>query len=194
MLAGQAVTGCPPRVRARAGAPSNLRMTPSRRPTHLWSPPTPLNMRLLIWFPSQSETACTSTAMAWCLSVGYRRRICSICRGMAPCGSEVGIQIAVLLESGRSRPGPSDPERAEPYPPQFPSTMRPCTAGERFTRPQTSSERRVGMPEPHTPQTPRRRVGVYERLGRVGGSPAKTIGIAIVVLIILIAIIMALAW
>ena len=48
------------------------------------------------------------------------------------------------------------------------------------------------MPEPRTPQPPRRRVGVYERLGRAGGSPAKTIGLAIVVLIVLIAIIMAL--
>jgi len=33
---------------------------------------------------------------------------------------------------------------------------------------------------------------VYERLGRAGASPAKTIGIVVVVLIILIAIIMAL--
>jgi hypothetical protein len=48
------------------------------------------------------------------------------------------------------------------------------------------------MPETRRPQTPQRRVGVYERLGRAGGSPAKTIGIAIVVMIILIAIIMAL--
>jgi hypothetical protein len=50
------------------------------------------------------------------------------------------------------------------------------------------------MPEPHTGRTPPRRVGVYERLGRAGGSLAKTIGIAIVALIILIAIIIALAW
>jgi hypothetical protein len=48
------------------------------------------------------------------------------------------------------------------------------------------------MPEAQTPRMPQRRVGVYERLGRAGGSPAKTIGIAVVVLIILIAIIMAL--
>jgi hypothetical protein len=48
------------------------------------------------------------------------------------------------------------------------------------------------MPDSRTPQTPQRRVGVYERLGQVGGSPAKTIGIAVVLLIILIAIIMAL--
>ena len=48
------------------------------------------------------------------------------------------------------------------------------------------------MPESHTPHTPQRRVGVYERLGRVGGSPAKTIGIAVIFLMIVIAIIMAL--
>jgi hypothetical protein len=48
------------------------------------------------------------------------------------------------------------------------------------------------MPESHTPRTPQRRVGIYERLGRTGGSPAKTIGIAVVLLIILIALIMAL--
>ncbi|HSF32490.1 MAG TPA: hypothetical protein VLK82_18720 [Candidatus Tectomicrobia bacterium] len=45
------------------------------------------------------------------------------------------------------------------------------------------------MPESPTPQ---RRVRVYERLGWTGGSPAKTIGIVVVLLIILIAIIMAL--
>jgi flagellar biogenesis protein FliO len=50
------------------------------------------------------------------------------------------------------------------------------------------------MPEPHPDQTPPRRVGVYERLGRTGGSPGKTIGIAVVALIFLIAIIIALAW
>jgi hypothetical protein len=48
------------------------------------------------------------------------------------------------------------------------------------------------MPESHTPRTPQRRVGVYERLGRAGGSPAKTIGIVVVMLIILFAVIMAL--
>jgi hypothetical protein len=48
------------------------------------------------------------------------------------------------------------------------------------------------MPEPHTPHTPPRRVGVYERLGRSGGSPAKVIGIGVVLLIIVIAIIIAL--
>jgi hypothetical protein len=35
-------------------------------------------------------------------------------------------------------------------------------------------------------------VGVYERLGRAGGSPGKVIGVGVVVLIILIAIIIAL--
>jgi hypothetical protein len=48
------------------------------------------------------------------------------------------------------------------------------------------------MPESHAPRTPQRRVGVYERLGRAGGSPAKTIGIVVVMLIILFAVIMAL--
>ena len=47
------------------------------------------------------------------------------------------------------------------------------------------------MPASQPPGTPQRRVGVYERLGRVGGSPVKTIGIAVVFLIIVIAII---AW
>jgi hypothetical protein len=48
------------------------------------------------------------------------------------------------------------------------------------------------MPESQTPRTSQRRVKVYERLGRAGGSPAKTIGIAVVILIIVLAIIMAL--
>jgi hypothetical protein len=48
------------------------------------------------------------------------------------------------------------------------------------------------MRESQTPRAPRRRVGIYERLGRAGGSPAKTIGIAVILLIILIAIITAL--
>jgi hypothetical protein len=55
------------------------------------------------------------------------------------------------------------------------------------------------MPESETPPTPRRRVGVYDRLGRASerpertsGSPAMTIGIAVVLLITVIAIIMAL--
>ena len=47
------------------------------------------------------------------------------------------------------------------------------------------------MRESQPPRTPQRRVGVYERLGQVEGSPAKTIGIAVVLLIIVIAIIMA---
>jgi hypothetical protein len=49
------------------------------------------------------------------------------------------------------------------------------------------------MRESPTPRTPPRRVGVYERLGRAGGSPAKAIGIAVVLLMILIAIMMMLA-
>jgi hypothetical protein len=49
------------------------------------------------------------------------------------------------------------------------------------------------MPESQTPRTPQRRVEVYERLRRVGGSPVRTIGLIAVPLIILIAIIMALA-
>jgi hypothetical protein len=48
------------------------------------------------------------------------------------------------------------------------------------------------MPESETRRTPQGRVGVYERLGRAGGSPAKMIAIAVVLLIILIAIIMVL--
>ena len=48
------------------------------------------------------------------------------------------------------------------------------------------------MPDSQTPRTPQRRVGVYERLGRAGGSPAKIIGMVVVALIILIALIMAL--
>jgi hypothetical protein len=47
------------------------------------------------------------------------------------------------------------------------------------------------MPVSQTPGTPQRRVGVYERLGHIGGSPVKTLGIAAVLLIIVIAIIMA---
>jgi hypothetical protein len=45
------------------------------------------------------------------------------------------------------------------------------------------------MPASQPPGTPQRRVGVYERLGQVGGSPAKTIGIAVGLLIIVIVII-----
>jgi hypothetical protein len=39
------------------------------------------------------------------------------------------------------------------------------------------------MPESHSPRTPQRRVGVYERMGQAGRSPAKTIGIAAEVLL-----------
>jgi hypothetical protein len=45
------------------------------------------------------------------------------------------------------------------------------------------------MPASQPPGTPQRRVGVYERLGQVGGSPSKTIGIAVVLVIIVIVII-----
>ena len=47
------------------------------------------------------------------------------------------------------------------------------------------------MPEPSPSHTPRRRVGVYERLrGPAGGSPARMLGIGVVVLIILIVMIL----
>jgi hypothetical protein len=51
------------------------------------------------------------------------------------------------------------------------------------------------MREPTSPHTSPRRVGMYERLGRGGASSGKTIGIAVValVVIILIAIVIALA-
>ena len=48
------------------------------------------------------------------------------------------------------------------------------------------------MPESPTPRAPQRRVGDYERLGRAGGSPARAIGVAMVLPIILTAIISAL--
>ena len=48
------------------------------------------------------------------------------------------------------------------------------------------------MPESPTSRAPQRRVGVYERLGRASGFPAKAIGIAVVLLITLVAIIMVL--
>jgi hypothetical protein len=47
------------------------------------------------------------------------------------------------------------------------------------------------MPASQPPRAPQRRVGVYERLGQVGDSPAKTIGIGLVLLVLVIAII---AW
>jgi hypothetical protein len=45
------------------------------------------------------------------------------------------------------------------------------------------------MPESQIPGTPQRWVGVNERLGRVQGSPAKTLGIAVLLLVIAIVII-----
>ncbi len=49
------------------------------------------------------------------------------------------------------------------------------------------------MPEPSSSRGPRRRVGVYERLrGPAGGSPARLIGIGVVVLVILLVIIVVL--
>jgi hypothetical protein len=69
---------------------------------------------------------------------------------------------------------------------------RQCTSIYRLNAATALSERRASMPESHTPRTPQRRVRVYERLTGAGGSPAKTIGIVVVLLIILIAIIMAL--
>jgi hypothetical protein len=50
------------------------------------------------------------------------------------------------------------------------------------------------MREPQSPGTPQRRVGVYERLGRADASPAKTIEIAVTILIILIGLMIALRW
>jgi hypothetical protein len=49
------------------------------------------------------------------------------------------------------------------------------------------------MPEPSSSHTPRRRVGVYERLrGPAGASPAKMIGIGVALFVILIVIIVVL--
>jgi len=49
------------------------------------------------------------------------------------------------------------------------------------------------MSERPSPNAPRRRVGVYERLrGPAGSSPARLIGIGVVALIILIVIIVVL--
>jgi hypothetical protein len=49
------------------------------------------------------------------------------------------------------------------------------------------------MPEPSSSHTPRRRVGVYERLrGPAGGSPARLLGVGVVCLVILIVIILVL--
>jgi hypothetical protein len=50
------------------------------------------------------------------------------------------------------------------------------------------------MPEPSPSNAPRRRVGVYERLrGPAGGSPARMLGIGVVVLIILIVLMVVLS-
>jgi hypothetical protein len=49
------------------------------------------------------------------------------------------------------------------------------------------------MPEPSSSNAPRRRVGMYERLrGPAGGSPARMVGIGVVVLIILIVLMLIL--
>jgi hypothetical protein len=57
----------------------------------------------------------------------------------------------------------------------------------------TFAMRSIQMPEPSSPNAPRRRVGVYERLrGPAGGSPARMIGIGVGLLIILIVIILVL--
>lgn len=52
------------------------------------------------------------------------------------------------------------------------------------------------MREAQSPHTPPRRVRVYERLGRAGVSPARTIWIAVTALIVLIvlALIIARLW
>jgi hypothetical protein len=50
------------------------------------------------------------------------------------------------------------------------------------------------MDEPQSPQAPRRRVGVYERLrGPAGASPARKIGIGMVLLAIIVIIVLVLA-
>jgi hypothetical protein len=57
----------------------------------------------------------------------------------------------------------------------------------------TFAMRRIQMPEPSSSNAPRRRVGVYERLrGPAGGSPARMLGIGVVVLIILIVLMLVL--
>jgi hypothetical protein len=49
------------------------------------------------------------------------------------------------------------------------------------------------MPEPSSSNAPRRRVGVYERLrGPTGASPARMIGIGVLLLIILMVILLVL--
>jgi hypothetical protein len=50
------------------------------------------------------------------------------------------------------------------------------------------------MSEPASPNAPRQRVGVYERLrGPAGGSPARMIGIGVGLMILLIVIILVLS-
>jgi hypothetical protein len=45
-----------------------------------------------------------------------------------------------------------------------------------------------------SPNVPRRRVGIYERLGRsAGASPARTVGIGIAILAVVIALIVVLS-
>jgi hypothetical protein len=49
------------------------------------------------------------------------------------------------------------------------------------------------MPEPPSSNAPRRRIGVYERLrGPAGASPARMIGVGVVLLVILIVILVVL--
>jgi hypothetical protein len=53
--------------------------------------------------------------------------------------------------------------------------------------------RRIHMPEPSSSNAPRRRVGVYERLrGPTGASPARMIGIGVLLLVILFVILLML--
>jgi hypothetical protein len=50
------------------------------------------------------------------------------------------------------------------------------------------------MNNPQSPNAPRRRVGVYQRLGRsASASPARTVGIGIAVLAIVIVLIVVLS-
>jgi hypothetical protein len=53
------------------------------------------------------------------------------------------------------------------------------------------------MPEPSSPNAPRRRVGVYERLrGPAGASPARMIrvGVGLLVLLIVILVVLTKYW
>jgi len=50
------------------------------------------------------------------------------------------------------------------------------------------------MNNPQSPRTPNRRIGIYDRLGRsASDSPAKTFGIGIVILAVLIFLIVVLS-